>query len=170
MNPSLISGLIVLALAARIGYVNIYLTGQEEVQRIRTEQKQLEELQSLRMQVTGALEQSERLRVKFGQKSEPDGLVQEVDRLAQKVGIKLSRIGPEQTREASGFLYLAVSLQVTCTYHDLGNFLSEIENSEAFFIRVDELDVSRLPDAQGFASAKLVLSTLYVPPLIEPKN
>ena len=170
MNPALISGIIVLALAARVGYVNIYLSGQEELRHVREEQHRLEEFQNLRLQVASALDQAERLRTKFGQKAEPDGLMQEVDRLAQKVGIELGRIGPEQTREASGFLYLAISLEVTCTYHELGRFLSEIESSDTFFIRVNELDVSRIGDAQGSAAAKLVLSTLYVPPLLEPQS
>ncbi len=170
MNPALISGIIVLALAARVGYVNIYLSGQEEVRHVREEQHRLEEFQNLRLQVASALDRAEHLRTKFGQKAEPDGLMQEVDRLAQKVGVQLGRIGPEQTREASGFLYLAISLEVTCTYHELGRFLSEIESSDTFFIRVDELDVSRIVDPQGLAATKLVLSTLYVPPLLEPQG
>jgi Tfp pilus assembly protein PilO len=163
-NPQLVAGLIVLAAAGAFGYHGIYLKAQLDLQQIRQQQRQAEALQQGRVQLSEALEIAERYREQLAPRKDVDWLVQSVGRIARESGVQLSKIEPQQPRELDDLTSLAVSLQFTASYHQLGRFLSQVESHQPC-IRVGTLEVShRLADADG-AQVQLVLQALYAPPL-----
>ena len=164
MKPSLVSGIIVLALSGYFGYHIGYVRPRETLQQVQKGLKEAQQEQELRSEVAVSLEKLEREQKQFAPKADPDWLLQEVGKLTRDAGVQVTSLSPQPIQKQSEFTQLAVSLQFEATYHQLGQFLSHVEHAE-HAIRIDELDVSPQRANAGRAQVRLVLSTLYVPPV-----
>ena len=80
--------------------------------------------------------------------------------MAEQTGVQLASIVPQSPTKLEAFTRLVVALQFQASYHQLGEFVSALENSTAF-LRVDQLEVVRV--RQGIAQIGLTVSTVHVP-------
>ena len=119
------------------------------------------------MNLAKLLSAIEEYRKRLPGESDPSWLVRETVALAQKADVQLTNITQEEPQQVSGFTRLAVNLQFSASYHQLGAFLDDIERA-ARFIRVDHMTVTRTGerDDQALAQIQLALSTVYLPPVL----
>ena len=92
--------------------------------------------------------------------------------LAHKSGIDLKQVDPIEPQRYDSFSLVKVKLSARCSYHDLGRFISDIENSKYFF-KVEKLDFKsiKVPGVndnaetpeQNEPNAFLTLCTLVLP-------
>ncbi len=159
VKPSLITGAIVLAFAWHVGYHH-YQESQHAIATIARHLREEQATQALRAGVAQSLGELEQFRRQLSPARDTEWLVGEVSRLAQDAGIRLSAIVQQEPRTVQGFTHLAVTLQVNASYHQLGQFVSTLENAPVF-LRVDEVTLDR-KDQEG-ASVRMTVSTLYMP-------
>lgn len=163
MKPAVVSGIILLVLGGYFSYHTGYVRPQAQLGRIQQQVREAQQEQDLRTQVAGSLAALEQHRQRLAPKAEPDWLLQEVGKLAREAGIAVHQLSPQPPRQWESLTYLVVTLQFTASYHQLGQFISQIENAERV-IWVEEMEVA--PErGGGLAQVRLTLSTLYVPPV-----
>jgi type IV pilus assembly protein PilO len=158
---SFVSGVIVLAFAWFFGYHNgIYLPNKAKLTKIREQLAQQEKLQALRREIADSYAAIEGFRQWLPKKPETEWLVREVGRLAEEDGVQLTSITQQNPRQVQDFTLLAVTLRCVATYHQLGKFISALENTLPM-IRIDDLDIAR--SSQDTVQANLSLSSLHIP-------
>ena len=164
MKPQPAALLIILATACGIGYYAIHVPAQNEVRLIQSQIAEERANQTGKSDVSALLAQMQRYRVRLPKDADPSWLAQEVVELAQKSGIQLSSITQDTPQALDKFTRLAVNLQLTATYHQLGAFLDEIERSPRY-IRVERLTVDRTgEDERGLV--QVTFSTVVLPDLL----
>ena len=168
MKPELISGTIILAFAAYFGYHDGYVRPQDALGQIAKQRREAEQVRELRTHVAATLTTLEEQRQSLPRKLDSDWLMQEIGRLAREAGLRLTSLTPQSPRQFSDGTLLSVSANFTSSYHHVGQFVSRLESSESL-LRVDELELTPDPGRQGngLANIRLLVSTLYVPPVIE---
>ncbi|MEA3560777.1 MAG: type 4a pilus biogenesis protein PilO [Candidatus Omnitrophota bacterium] len=67
-------------------------------------------------------------------------LLENVSKMAGKAGVDLVSIKPVSSKQEGDYVFLRISLKVICGYHQLGNFISKLENSE-LFIKIDNMEL-----------------------------
>jgi len=102
---------------------------------------------------------------KFLAEGEVSGLLQDISSQANKLDIQIGQIRP--SREAISaknalvgdkFIPILINLDLTCSYHNLGKFINELESMQVF-LSVQELKIStRLPEYMK-QNVALVLKT-----------
>jgi len=104
--------------------------------------------------------------------SEIPALLKYISGLANKNGIRITQMSPtkeskpsdvkpaknEKEPQAPAFIPVKITLDLTCTYHRLGAFISELENSKDF-IAVEELRIISDPANNFQEKVSLVLKT-----------
>ena len=163
MKPTLLVGVIGVVLGGLIGYHGIYARHAEQRRLIYAQIAQEQTDQQMQAEGAALLTQIEQYRKRLPEEPDPSWLVREAVELGQKAGLELTTISQESPKPFAQFVRLAIILQFTATYHQLGTFLDYLEGSERF-IRVDHLDLQSPRDASGPASVGLTLSTFYLPP------
>ena len=166
-KPTLLLGIIAVAIVCSIAYTSIYVPAQQQVQLIQTQKTKERASQRTQADVAALLKTIEAYRKRLPSEGDPSWLVRETVALAQKAGVEISSINQEDPQKFSGFTRLAVNLQFTASYHQLGAFLDAIEHGD-HFIRVDRIGLSRSNSrsGEGMASIKLAFSTIYLPPVL----
>lgn len=167
MKPALLGVVAGLVLAYAVGYNTIYARqrGQGHVIQQRTIQEHTD--QRVQEDTAELLEQLERYHAQLPPEAEPSWLVREAVAASQQIGIDLSSIQQGNIQPGKQFTRLELTLQFRATYHQLGAFLDHLERSGRF-IRVDHLAVTpSLKDGMGKPAVQLVLSTVYVPPVLD---
>ena len=163
MKPTLLIGIVEVALAGFLGYNMLYLPKQREVQRVRAQQGEERTHQQTQTEVAAYLQQIERYRKRLPPEPDPAWLVRELVDLAKEPGVQLTSISQDEPQSLGQFTRLAVRLQLSATYHQLGSFLDAVERSD-HFMRVDRLDIQQQGSTDRPA-IQLTFSTLYVSPL-----
>jgi len=164
MKPTFLIGIVEVALAAFLGYNMVYRPQQREVQRVRAQQGEERTHQQTQTEIAAYLQQIERYRKRLPPEPDPAWLVRELVELAREPGVQLTSITQEDPQSVGQFTRVAVQLQVSATYHQLGTFLDAIERSD-HFLRVDRLDIQQQGSTDR-PTIQLTFSTLYVPPLL----
>ena len=165
VKPSLITGAIVLAFTWHVGYHH-YQQSQHAIATLEQRLHEEQATQALRAAVAHSLEEVGRFRQHLSPARDTEWLVSQVSSFAQEAGIRLNAIVQQDPRKLEGFTHLAVTLQFNASYHQLGQFVSRLENAPVF-LRVDEMTIgSREQDEDG-AQVRVSVSTLH---LDEPKN
>ena len=164
MKPLLIVLAIVVATACGIGYYAIHVPAQNEVRLIQTQIAEEQTSQGTKGDVAALLAHIERYRARLPEEVDPSWLAQEVVARAQKIGVQLTSITQDAPQQLDQYTRLAVNLQLTASYHQLGAFLDEVESSP-YFIRVERLSVDR-SDADERGSVQVTFSTVVSPPLV----
>lgn len=165
MKPAVISGIIVLAATGYFGYHGAVVRPRQALERVQQQLREAQQEQDLRAHVAFSLQEFEHQRQRLAQSPDPDWLLQEVGKLVHDAGIEVRALIPQAPQKGAEFTRLAVSLQFTSTYHQLGQFLSRIESAQ-HSITVEELDVTPERSTSGLAQVRLLLSVLYVPSLM----
>jgi Tfp pilus assembly protein PilO len=164
IKPTLLLGGIGVALTALLGYNFVYGPFQRQVGLIRLQLAEEQATQQTQGEVAAMLREVEQHRKRLPQDPEPSWLVREVVALSQKAGVQVSAITQEPPSLNEQFTRLAVTLQVSASYHQLGAFLDEVEHSD-HFIQVDRVRMNRA-QGTGPIAIELTLSTLYLPPIV----
>ncbi len=162
MKPQMIVGMIGLALAVVFGYHDVYQRQQAQVRLIQTQITDEHTKQQTQQEVATLQQQVEQYRHRLLEKPEPSILVREVAVLAKKAGVQLTTISQEAPQDFPQFTKLAVTLQFSASYHQLGTFLDYLEHAH-HFIRADTITVH--PTAGGTPAISLLVSTLALPPV-----
>jgi len=165
MKPSVVLGAIGVAISSFIGYNFIYLPSQKEVKSIHTKIAGEEASQRTQKDVVELLDQIEQSRTRLPKEADTSLLAHEVVALAQKSGVQFSTISQEPPQNFQQYIRLAVTLQLSTSYHQLGSFLDALEHSD-HFMRVEQLSVGHTGD-DGKASIRLTVSTFYLPPVFK---
>lgn len=71
-------------------------------------------------------------------------LLIELSRVARETGIKYLSITPQTEVKKESYIKVPIRIEIQCGYHNLGKFLSKIENSQRF-TNVDDITIS--PDS-----------------------
>lgn len=162
MKPTLLSGIIVLALAGQLGYHTVYLPYQHKVRELQEQVAKQRQTHELQAQLAKSLEELEQLRKVLPAQPDTEWLVRAVGELAEEAGLQLTSIVPQSPQAVQEFTRLSVNLQLVTSYHQLGKFISLLERSKSF-LKIDGLDIARREE--GMAQVKMTVSTLYVPSL-----
>ena len=166
MKPTLLLAIIGVALGGPIGYYGVYQPQQRQVQLVRTQITKEQERQQTAVELATLVQQVDERRRRLAPEADPSWLVREVVRLAEKSGVQLTTITPEPPQTVDAFTHLAVNLQFTASYHQLGAFLDNVERA-ASFIRIEQINVTPTESHEETqASIRVTLSTLSVPPLV----
>ena len=168
MKPTMLVGVMAVALSGFVGYHMVYVPQQGRARVIRTQIAARQADQHTRAEAAALLEQLERYRQRLPAEPDPSWLVNEVVALGQKAGVELTTISQDDPQSFQQFTRLSITLQFVATYHQLGQFLDALEQAD-HFIQVERLELGGSRDApQGASGAgmvRLVLSTFYVPPV-----
>ncbi|MBI3319085.1 MAG: type 4a pilus biogenesis protein PilO, partial [Candidatus Omnitrophica bacterium] len=140
----LIPPLLIFGLAWFIGQ-GVYLQQHQEVATIHRQLEEQRRMQAMREQVARSLQQAEQFHARLAPSPDTEWLVRQVTALAQTTGVELSSIAPQASKPVQEFTQLAVTLQLTTSYHRLGQFLSAVE-SLPVMIRVEQLEVRSAQD------------------------
>ena len=83
-----------------------------------------------------------------------------ISRLAKKNNIKIIAIEPQKSVDSEEFFYqkIPVYVDASCSYHNLGAFLNDLEYAEKF-IRVDTLEISSDPNSPDTHEVMMTLNT-----------
>ena len=160
-------GAIIVAFAGFFGYHFVYRPQQAKLAEYpRVLEHQQADYQA-QADVAALVERVESYRRRLPAQADTSWLVNEVVSVANDVGVQVTRIVPEPSRDFQGMTRLGVSLQASASYHQLGAFLDRIERAPVL-IRVDRADLSGASDANPSSerAIQLVLSTLYLPPFV----
>lgn len=164
MNPSLLLAGIGVAVTGLIGYNAVHKPQQRQLGLVRTQVMEEQTRQQAAMGVAELLHQIEQYRKRLPEEPDPSWLVRQVVALAEQSGVQLTTISQEPPQRFEQFTRLAVRVQITATYHQLGTFLDHIERAPQY-LRVEQLEVSRSRSGQAGGQPEtvhLMLSTLYV--------
>ena len=164
MKPTVLLVGASIAIGGLVGYNALYTPQQEQVRLTQAQIAEEEANQQMQAEVSALLRQVERYRNRLPEAPDPSVLLRDVMELAQRSGVQLTDVMRETPQELAKFTVLRVNLQLDATYHQLGAFLYALERSDRF-MRVERLNVARAEPEQP-ASINLVLSTLYVPPVV----
>ncbi len=164
-NPTAIVGGIGVVCIGILGYHTLYARQLQQVRTIEAQVAQEHRDQQVQQEVAKLLEQLERQRKRLPPEPDPSWLVREVVSHGQQAGLQLTSITQQPSEQQASALRLAVNLQVQASYHQLGRFLDSLERSESF-IKVDKIELSN-PNDNGVAVARLMLSTIYLPPVTQ---
>ena len=160
IKPTLLSGAVIAALTALCGYQQFYAPSQRTLSTLQTRLAEEQRTQELRIQLARSLQDVERFRKRLPPQPETEWLVHEAGQLAEKTGVQLTSIAPQDPTKLGALTRLAVICQFRASYHQLGEFVSILENATSF-LRIDHLEVARVQ--QGIAQIGLTVSTVYVP-------
>ena len=163
MKPSLLVVGIGVATTALIGYNLIHKPQQRQLRLVRAQITAEQTRQQAATTVAALLHDIEQYRKQLPEEPDASWLAQEAVTLAEQSGVQLTTISQEPPQRFDAFTRLAVKLQVTASYHQLGAFLDQLERSN-HFIRVDRVEIPPGRDASHQTQdMNVTLSTLYVP-------
>ena len=168
MKPTLLLGAIGVALTALVGYNFVYGPFQRQAAVIRSQVIEEQATQGMQAEVAALLQQLDQRRKQLPPEPEPSWLVREAVTLSEKAGLQVTTISQEPPSATDQSTRLAVTLQVTAFYHQLGAFLDELEHSD-HFIQVDRMRMSRAQE-NGPLSIEIALSTFYLPVIANVAN
>ena len=162
MKPTVLLGTIGLALAGWLGYHNLYVPAQEQIQSIRAQVAQEQRTQHAQAEVAALLKQIERLRTHLPQEPDSSWLVKEAVALVQGAGLSVTTITQNPPEHLPYYAHLSISLDINASYHQIGLLLDRIEHSPQF-LRVERMTMNPAGGGGGPMTVQLVLGTLAVP-------
>jgi Tfp pilus assembly protein PilO len=163
MKPALLIGAAGVALTGLAGYNVLYVPQKAQVRLIRGQIQQEQASQATQAEVGALLDDIAQHRIHLSQEPDSSQLAHRVLALAKKTGVELSTISHEPPQKLDQFTRLAVTMQFTGSYHQLGTLVDLIERSE-HYMRIERVNVSRSTE-EGRASIQLTVSTLFVLPI-----
>ena len=165
MKSTLLIGAVILAVMFPVGYNMVYSPQQAKLHAIQQQMAKEQANQQAQIETDALLRQLEQERIRLPKEPNPSWLVSEAVALGEKAGLQLTNISQEPNQALGPYTRLAISLEFSASYHQLGTFLDRVEQSPSY-IRVETLTVAPNPNHQELAQIKLILSTAYVPPIM----
>jgi len=93
-------------------------------------------------------------------------LLIELSRVARETGIKYLSITPQPEEKKESYIKVPIRIEIQCGYHNLGKFLTKIENSQRF-MSVDNIGI--LPDSSNPLKHRvsMTISTFMLTPEVK---
>ena len=169
MNTSSVIGVIGVALVGWLGYNSFYVPQQRRAQQIVADIAQEQANQRAQVEVAAQLQRVEQYRLRLAQEPDSSLLVRDVVTLTQTAGLQVTSLIQELPKQRDFATRLAVTLQFTASYHQLGAFVAALERSK-HFIRIERIRMTRPEQNEDPVAIQMVLSTLHLPPLLPPST
>ncbi len=120
------------------------------------------EKQAVLRNITQLEAERETYRQQLAQTSDVSWLVEMLSRISKKTGVKITSIVPLESQRVRRYEKISLRLKAVCGYHELGNFVSQIENYDKL-VKASEMNVQRQggPAASTALDVTLVLSTFH---------
>jgi len=118
----------------------------------------------LENRVGDKLNELKKLRSSMTTIKESSYFLAEIAKMVGKLNIKLISISAQPVEKSEESVTLGVNLDIDTTYHELGVFISHIDNSEVF-IMVKKMEIEPIGTTLKTTTrvnAKLLLSTFYL--------
>lgn len=127
----------------------IFKARSSQIAQIKGETaKYIEKLEILHL-VEIEEEKAQMLRERLGGFGARLELMNQINRITEKVGVEVDSIDYVDLREEKYIEIQPVQVQMTCTYHTLHSFITEIESTGPY-MRIEQVDFST-QEAQGLA-------------------
>ena len=162
IKPAMVSAVSILVLAGFVGYAHMYQPAQRTQRQLQDQLNLEHETQALKEGIINGLDEIERLRSRLPSKPETEWLLKTVGDIAKAEGVQLDLVALEEPKRLEDAAHLSVSLSFHASYHQLGRFISALENSPKF-LWIETMEVSR-HQATGAAEVTLTVSSMWVPP------
>ena len=162
IKPAMVSAVSILVLAGFVEYAHIYQPAQQKRRQLQDRLNLERQTQALKVGIISGLDEIERLRSRLPSKPETEWLLKAVGDIAKAEGVQLDVVTLEEPRRVQDTARLSVSLSFRTSYHQLGRFISALENSPKF-LWIETMEVSR-HQATGAAEVALTVSSMWVPP------
>lgn len=141
-RKSTIIFILIILLAFRIGYGGIYKSNLKKINSIKSQMEE-EKNKNESLSIISILERKIRAyQERSFSVAEGTQILDRVSRMAERLGIKIEAFNPLSAEEKEYYIELPLKIPFSCDYHQLGEFLSLIENSEEF-IRVKDLEMKK---------------------------
>ena len=128
---------VVLLLAAFIGANFIYQPKVNQMKQLTAALDQEEELGTLSTELTSLEKRLQNYDSRLMEKEKEEAeLIDQIRKIANEVPVRVLSMTPESERKGPRMISLRVSFEGT--YHQLGNFVAKVENSEKF-MKIDSL-------------------------------
>lgn len=143
-----------LALAAfMVGRNMVIQPAKSMVMRLKME-KQTEERKG---QAIGRIADFER-QINAGQsgllpKTDASAFIEMLNRMAEDSGVSLTSVTPFPVEKMGSYARLPIQVEMRCSYHQVGRFLSKLESSSTF-IKVEVLQIRQPPEVRTAESAE----------------
>ncbi len=155
----LLVGLTIFSLVLIWGGRFIYKHSNVELKKLAIQHKRV----LLENKVGATLNKLSIIRKKMVVIQESSRFLAEVAKIAGKLNMRLTAITALPREKRNDYIKLAVSLELDTTYHELGLFVSRIENSEVF-MAIDKMELASKVTVKNAESpailARLIISTI----------
>ena len=166
MRITFLVGAIGLAIFALAGYNLIQKPYQEQLRLLKADYDQEHETQQQRATVAELLDELERYRKRLPPGPDPSWLVRETMALSRQAGVTLSNIAQRPPERLGTLTRLTAQADFVASYHGVGTFLDQIEQSKSF-IKIQQLSVTpSRGDAEGEHSIRVIVSSFYLPAVV----
>lgn len=155
---------VVVAATAFVGYNMVYAPQQSQVRLIQGKITQEQANQTMQAEVATLLRQVEEHRKRLPPERDASWLLDQVLPIAERNGLRLNTITRQPPSPVGDLTRLSISLDGSASYHQLGAFVDELERAESY-LHVERLQMSP-PDATGKSAVQLLISTAFVPPIV----
>lgn len=126
--------------------------------------KQQRQRTELENKVAKKLEELKKIREKLEPLKESAVFLGEIAKFAGQLNMKLITISAVPIQRFDEYVKLSVKLSLDTSYHEVGNFIAELETAKRF-INIENLDIMPNKDSEKTTTqveATLVVSTLYL--------
>jgi len=111
------------------------------------------------------LEKMKKMRDKVKTVKETSRFLAEIAKIAGQLNVKLKSISAMPVEKYPEYVRLSVNFEVQATYHELGMFISKLEDAE-LFVSIDKLQVTAFiekgADFSPLVNAKIVATTFSI--------
>jgi Tfp pilus assembly protein PilO len=103
----------------------------------------------------------------FSETREDAWLIERLNQVAGDAGLTFTSVAPMAREKTESYLRIPVRIELACSFHELGDFVSRLENHDAF-IKVERLTVAGPPaaDPGGVLRVSMTVGALF--PMKEP--
>ena len=142
---------------------SIFRSQSGRIERLKAEAAEEHEMNRLLVEIGRAVEEIDSYLPRIPLEKNVDWLRREVTRIAAESEVKIVSITPRSPEKKDLYTRLAVGMEVECGYHQLGEFVSELESSKRF-TNIDslKLDAGKVEGAEWIAEARITVSTFYL--------
>ena len=156
----LMIGLLIFATVLFLGGKVIYKQSIKQLIELKKEREQV----ALENKVGKVLSELQQIREKQRVIKESSQFLSEIAKFSAMLNMKMVSISAGTIEKRSAYVKIPINLELDTTYHQLGSFISKLENEE-LFINIEKLDIN-LPDEltkdKVRILASMTLSTFYL--------
>ena len=162
MKATLLAGVVAVAVVAPLGY-NIHRSYQMKLRATDDRITQEQALQRTQADITATIQSMDRYRSRLPTEPNTSWLVNDAVKISEQANLQLSTVTQAAPQVLPQFTHLSIEIELTTSYHQLGDFLDRLERAE-HFIQVEHLDILSKDERSGKARMRLSLGTIYLPP------